>query len=614
MNYRSRINVVNFNNDFFKTAPAIVNADLNLSGFSPLELAYGNDLHQETVSHNSQGGYVKVRFLPNDKDEDGKNGWKEMARNEMLESINSLLASGYSYRDICILVRRKTEGNEIADFLYGNNIEEVISPDSLLISASPKIQFLINVIRFLNNSKDVIARSEIIYFYQRFLASKIEEDWHSVFVDHQKAKQRKSKKQDEVLFEGLEDNIFNKILPEKFTSNLSYLSKLPLYELVEQLISIFGLNKVPDAYIQCFQDLILECTVKINTSIDGFLQWWDTAKKAQETSVNVPENKDAIRIMTIHSSKGLQFPVVILPYCEWPLKPKANETLWMQTEGSVFDKIGEIAVQSSARLLETFFQKEYELELSQTVIDNLNLLYVAFTRAEHKLFAYTPADTESDLNTISKLMFRTCVSMNESFDRSTFETGQPELKHEKKIKPVKVLPGYLESYPSNRWQERLALTSHATDLADLLENKKISKINYGILVHSILAAVNELDEIDSVVEKIVFEGLISSEERLNLREEIKSVLEVEEIRELFDKSYTVLAERELILPTGEILRPDRVIIKNNKAVVIDFKTGKREKKHEKQVKEYADVLRKMKYTDVESKVIYLSERAVENIS
>src|SRR4029078_9364389 len=138
----------------------------------------------------------------------------------------------------------------------------------------------------------------------------------------------------------------------------------------------------------------------------------------------VPENKDAIRIMTIHSSKGLQFPVVILPYCEWPLKPTANETLWMQTEGSVCDKIGEIAVQSSARLLETFFQKEYELELSQTVIDNLNLLYVAFTRAEHKLFAYTPADNESDLNTISKLIFRTCATMNESFDRLTFETGQ----------------------------------------------------------------------------------------------------------------------------------------------------------------------------------------------
>jgi ATP-dependent helicase/nuclease subunit A len=614
INYRSRLNVVNFNNTFFKSAPSIVNDDLSLTGFGPLELAYGTDLHQETVSNNAEGGYVKIRFLPNEKDDEGNSVWKETAKKEMLENIRTLLASGYAYRDICILVRRNSEGNDIADFLYDNKIEEVISADSLLISVSPKIQFLINVIRFLNNSRDVIARSEIIYYYQRFLSRTNEPDWHSVFVDFEKTEKRRKKKDpNEVLFEGLEDNLFNRILPEPFTSNLGYLAKLPLYELVEQLISIFGLNHTPDAYVQCFQDLILECTVKINTSIDGFLQWWDNSNRARDASVNVPENKDAIRIMTIHSSKGLQFPVVMIPFAEWQLKPKPNETLWMRTKGSKFDKIGEVAVASSSRLLETFFQEQYELELSQTIVDNLNLLYVAFTRAEEKLFVFSPADNENELNTVSKLIFRTCSGIKPEFDRMTFEEGTHELRHEQKIKKVKVVPGYLESYPSNRWQDRLSLTSHAQDLADLIEHKKISKINYGILVHSILAAVKELDEIDPVIEKIVYDGLISEEEKKNLADEIKAVLEVDEIRELFDKSYTALAERELILPTGEILRPDRVVIRDNKAIVVDFKTGKREKKHETQVKQYADVLRQMNYAQVNSKVIYLSEREIENV-
>ncbi len=612
MNYRSRLNIVEFNNSFFTNAPEIVNADLSLSGFSPLSLAYSSDLKQQTVENNLSGGYVKIKFVPTEKDDEG-NGWKLKAQYELTETITSLLASGYSYRDICILVRKNTEGNEIAGYLYENGIEEVISADSLLIAASPKIQFLIHIIRFLNNNNDTIARSEIIYYYSRYLKPGNDTDWHSVFSDHHKRDKRQEKKSaTEKLFEGLEDNVFNRILPERFTSNLSYLAKLPLYELVEQLISIFGLNQKPDAYIQCFQDLILECSVKINSSLDGFIQWWDSAKKAKDASVNVPENKDAIRIMTIHSSKGLQFPIVIIPYAEWKLKPKANETLWVKSEGSRFDEIGEIAVNTSAKLKETYFQKDYENEVSNTVVDNLNLLYVAFTRAEEKLFVFAPADNETELNSVSKLIFRTCMQLNPSFDKETFETGQEDFRSENKAKEIKIIPEFLQTYPSNRWQERLSLSSHAADLTELID-KQISRINYGILVHSILAAIAKTDEIDSAIEGIVFEGLISAGDKIKLKEEIRQILSVSEISELFDSSYTVMAEREIILPTGETLRPDRVIVKDNSAIVIDFKTGKREKKHQKQVKDYAEVLKKMKYTNVSSKLVYLAERAVEEV-
>ena len=157
------------------------------------------------------------------------------------------------------------------------------------------------------------------------------------------------------------------------------------------------------------------------------------------------------------------------------------------------------------------------------------------------------------------------------------------------------------------------MTSHAADLTELIDNRQISKINYGILVHSILAQIKSLDEVEASIENIVFEGLISTAEKLKLKEEIREVLNVTEIRELFDHSYFALAEREIILPGGEILRPDRVIIKDNKAIVIDFKTGKREKRHHKQIKDYADVLRMMKYSEVETKIVYIAERAVESV-
>ena len=141
-------------------------------------------------------------------------------------------------------------------------------------------------------------------------------------------------------------------------------------------------------------------------------------------------------------------------------------------------------------------------------------------------------------------------------------------------------------------------------------NLKISKINYGILVHAVLAGIQNVDEVEIAIDKIVFDGLIGIEEKNQLKKEIKEVLEVSEIKRFFDKDFSVKAERELILPDGNVLRPDRVIVKDNIATVIDFKTGRREKKHEEQIGKYVDILRNMNYKKVEGKIVYLAERII----
>ena len=621
INYRSKKNIVEFNNNFFKNAPILANEGVGMNNFVPLSLAYGIDLLQKTFQKNDSGGYVNIQFLKKEiKEEENESGWKNKAFTEMLYSIKDLLNKGYQYKDICILVRKNTDGNDLANRLFQNGIEEVISPDSLLIKSSPRISFIINIFRFLSDNRNTISRSEIIYYYRRYILKNIDDNWHQLFEDHKKSGLKKktktasSKAKPQPLFEGLEENAFNQYLPESFTSYISTLGKLPIYELGEQIIRIFNLNAIQDSYIQRLLDLILEYTSKSNSSLEGFLNFWDTSRKAKNCSVIVPGNTNAIKIMTIHSSKGLQFPVVMMPYTEWPLLPKSNEIKWMNTDNTPYEDLGKTAVLTSARLRETYFCEEYINEINQTVIDNLNLLYVAFTRAEDKLFVSCLEDNEKDLNSISKLIFRTCKIINPEFNNGVFENGKNENREQDpgKIKS-KIITTQLSHYPTSAWQEKMSLTTHSVNLLALLNEKQMSKINYGILVHAVLAGINRESEINSTIDTIIFDGLINQEDKKWLKNEIAEVMAVPEIKAFYDESYEVLSERDLILMDGEVLRPDRVIIRDNNATVIDFKTGKREKKHLDQVIRYAEILRTMNYTSVNAKIIYLAERLVIDV-
>ena len=618
-NFRSKKTIVEFNNDFFTHAPQLANKEIDMKDFPSLITAYNSDLLQKTSDKNNSGGYVKINFIKNDdvqEEDEEKSGWKKSAFNEMLSSINDLLKKGYEYRNICILVRKNNDGNEIANLLFQNGIEEVISPDSLLITASPKINFLINIFRFLSDNKNSIARSEIIYYYRSYLTQGIEENWHDLFSDHRKSglKKKNHPSKIQTLFEGLEENTFNSILPDAFTSQISSLGKLPVYELCEQISAIFNLNNSQDAYTQRFLDLVLEYSINSNSSLEGFLQWWDTASNVSKCSVIIPENTNAIRIMTIHSAKGLQFPVVMMPFTEWSLLPKSNELKWMNLKGTPFEELGTVAITTSARLKETYFSEEYENEINQTVIDNLNLLYVAFTRAEEKLFITCPAGNENILNSVSKLIYKTCKNIFPEFDGFVFEKG--DNSHRGNVpdkKNTKIITQQLASYKVSGWQEKMSLKTHSGDLLEMFDAKHLTKINYGIIIHSILAGIQKTTEIDSVIDKIVFEGLITREEKKQLKIEIASVLSIPEIASFFDEGYTVLAEREILLPNGEVLRPDRVIIKDDHAIVIDFKTGRRETKHETQVRNYSEILKTMNYKSVEGKIVYLSERQIASV-
>ena len=272
---------------------------------------------------------------------------------------------------------------------------------------------------------------------------------------------------------------------------------------------------------------------------------------------------------------------------------------------------------SSKKLLDTSFDKYYKEEITNAVIDNINLLYVAFTRAEEQLYVFTPADKGKDLNTTGKLINRVIqrnIGWKEnSTEENNFSFGQSSsyVKKEKKRKDTGIT---LSSYPSNRWNDRISITSHAVDLIELLQSPGSSKINYGILVHKILSEINSKDEIEKTISKYYFEGLFSVEEKKNLEEKIRDLFLLPEVSYFFSNEWAVKSEREIILPGGEIVRPDRVLIKGNKAIIIDFKTGKELPSHEKQVTQYAGVLSLMNYTDIEKYLVYVNEKKVKRVN
>ncbi|MCX6291855.1 MAG: UvrD-helicase domain-containing protein, partial [Bacteroidetes bacterium] len=321
-NYRSKRVIVEFNNSFFSKVPEVINHELETGEDSLLHLVYSPELKQEFAEKNNSGGTVDMRFFSDDKEGECEEPlkWKQKSLDKMLEVIHDLFSRNYSLRDIAILVRKNHEGNEVADFLFDHGITKILSPDSLLLSRSPVVQFLVNTFRFLADNNNQVARSEVLYYFSVYLSSEPVQDLHPVFSDIRSLQsKRKKTTSSHTLFDikNFDDTAFNRILPRDFTNHLLYLGKLPVYELSEQLVRIFGLNHQPDAYIQRFQDLVLEYAAKNNSSLTGFLEWWDESDSVKNCSVTIPENEDAIRIMTVHKSKGLQFPVVIMPFADW---------------------------------------------------------------------------------------------------------------------------------------------------------------------------------------------------------------------------------------------------------------------------------------------------------
>ncbi|MFM7216913.1 MAG: UvrD-helicase domain-containing protein, partial [Bacteroidota bacterium] len=607
-NYRSKKAIVDFNNAIFKRVCDVIATIEGLNDLSTLRLAYGKDVEQLVAEKNGKGGYVEVRFIEQEK----KVSPSEKAELQLtLETIQDLLSRGYRYRDITILVRKKKEGNQVAKFLFDNGINKVISPDSLLIEGSSKVRFIINLFRLLADPGNAVARSQALHYYM--IAQGGEHiDLNTLF--EQSLKWRKGGKKNDRSGPGSKsETVFQSKMPAEFVSSMAGLAKMPVYEISEQLVRIFRLGDPPDAFVQRFQDLVLEFNSRQHASLQSFLQWWDSNEKVREKSVVIPENEDAIRIMTIHRSKGLQFPAVIMPFVGWDILPKSNEIVWLSSAEPPYSALGKVGIRANKELSESYFHADWNTEQTNSIIDNLNLLYVAFTRPEQELYLFAPATSAAakkneQVSRTNHLLERTLAAAGiVAQPDGVIRCGEKTADH----MPATHTTGsdMLTEYPVHRWQDKIRVSSRTRKLADLLAEKSTDKARYGVLVHDLLATIKTLDDVDGALERIAFDGLLPDSEKEQLKKIVLEISEHPSIRPFFETDWEIRREVEILTPAAQTLRPDRTLTKGDQAVIVDFKTGAPDEKHKNQLNEYGSLLSEMGYASVRKYLVYFQDGA-----
>lgn len=592
-NYRSKKNIVEFNNDFFSTSLNLLKSHIEYGDENLIDIAYKKEeLNQLVSDKNNNGGYSEIKFFGNDQiknfETKGEENlkWKDLSLNYLLVTINKSLEDGFQLKDMAILVRRNTEGNEIANFLFQNGIEKVVSPDSLLIKSSPRIRILLSILRYIANNKNYVARSHILYYLSKnnFVENNL--PLHDFFTNSGISKERTT----------------------EFLKEIKSLEILPLYETAENLVRKLRFDKSPDAYLQRFLDLILDFSIKNGSDVNAFLLWFDENNQQEKTSLVVPEDENAVTIMTIHKAKGLQFPVVIIPFAEWDMVPHKNALMWIENYDAAMPVL---AVKASQNLKETDFKNDYLKECALTYLDNLNLLYVAFTRPEVRLhiFSCMPKNSGSITKT-SQLIFN-YVSSKAEFDNTTltYTTGSKSANAVNLLSTEETT--MLTTFVSNPWSNKLKIKLKKKRKTE--NSESLNKTLLGTAIHQAFSELNNASDLPKVINKLKEQGICPENEVNELNSSINYFLQNPFIADWYNGDWQIISEQELLLPDGEILRPDRVMVKNNKAIIVDYKTGTKEVNHHKQLNQYGKSLLDAGYFEVKKYLLYLQHKELVEV-
>jgi ATP-dependent helicase/nuclease subunit A len=605
-NWRSCTDIIRFNNRLFTIIPGQIDEILD-GGSGPVSFA---KLYSEAVQIDAgkrKGGYVRFEFIENSKE----SSWQETVLKKLPDVIGNFLNKGYKPSDIGIIVRDGREGSMVLKTLIDyNNLPSdqrnspdfrVVSNDSLLLANAPVLNFVIAVLSVVNDPSDVISRAMMIRF---FLLSAGDSRADTVSL---------------VSSELINES--GKYFPLGYEAFLENIRHLPLFEATEGIIKFFGLGKsswnVP--YLNTFQDHVLNYSGARNNDISSFLEWWETT--GSRKSVVLPDNQDAARILTIHKSKGLEFKIVILPFISWNLDhiPSKQPILWAKPSSQPYNKLGIVPVRYSKELLETYFASDYIEERYSVFIDNINLLYVAFTRAKEALYGFSVNNPRVE-NSVASIL-RNAISLkpseNQSMDinLSRFydpETGVFELGSitENIRETIKAKGREHSEYHVSHETESLRLKLHGENFFAKEASEQRRKINYGKVMHELFEGIDIPADVSPAVRKLVLEGKITEAEADAAENRINLLIASPDIADWFSAENKIYKEAGILLPSGSVRRPDRIIFRNGKTIIIDFKFGEQNPHYKKQINQYRNLLSDMGYNEIEAYIWYVDTNLV----
>jgi ATP-dependent exoDNAse (exonuclease V) beta subunit len=365
---------------------------------------------------------------------------------------------------------------------------------------------------------------------------------------------------------------------------------------------------VGNAYVQYFLDIVLERDIRNQAGISDFLNYWD--KNADKFSIPSPEGTNAVRIMTIHKSKGLEFPVVIFPFAEEDYNRKPKSKLWLNAEEQTFG-LPKVLIDNS-KAIEGFGDEAsevYNQKKQEELLDNINVLYVALTRAEEQLFIISSMNLDKEQNprknNMSSFFINYLISEN-VFDENQLEYefgAKSKLsKTEKHIDSSKTIPVVSEVLnPKNikiAQRESLMWGTHQQE-----------SIEYGNVVHEILSFVKIKTDVDLAITKAIENGLITTNQKNAVENSIQEIVNHTDLQNCFSGDIEVLNEQTIIQKEGKTIKPDRMVINKNKEVhLLDYKTGSHQPKYKLQLENYQTAIEKMGYKVVKKSLIYIGEQ------
>ena len=613
-NYRSSSEVIEFNNKLYVEVPKLVDEQLKQQ-----EVIDGNylqgiyaDSEQGVGRKDAKKGYVRVEYFEDDE-EDKELKWREKSMNRMVEKMRDLGEFG----EMAVLVRKNKEAQMVAERLRREEIP-FYSSEALCVADDVAVRFIVAVLEYLMQPYEQLYRANMVALHREVCEGRM--------VDAEDYELMSYRGED---YGDWERRLLG---DEKIAERFARVKYLSLMQMIESLIDVFELDRVESGvhgiYLQSFLDKVQNYAIDGTLDIRSLLEYW--AQQGKKTFVAMPEGGDAVRIITIHKSKGLEFGIVFIPFMNWKFGLSGHDNIQLATtaekrrENHLFvDEIGVVPIntRSSKKLLNSEFKDDVVEEFMASVLDVLNELYVATTRASSQLYlhcAYPEAKdlkkNSDEINDIAVWDVISRVLSGGESEMEVYEVGEPSVaSHSEKLDELDVkiveLKRNQELQPT---EEELAKRAelrytYSEDTEDVRR--------YGILMHKLFERIVELDDVARAIEWLEREG----EDVGELRSEVDEIIAIDGVAEFFDSKWRVMNEAEIFDgANGRVYRPDRVMIdgEKNEVIVVDYKFGEYtdelHQKYSRQVGRYVRLIKEMGY-DARGYILYAKERKLIQI-
>lgn len=600
-NRRSEEEIIRFNNDFFTEATSVLNQhhrEDQPTDCIPLLEAY-KDVCQKFPDDREGGkGYVKVCFP---EETDGMT-YEEATLQALAKEVETLTNQGIQPKDIAILVRKNKFIPLIANYFESVLPHiSIVSNEAYRLDASPALLTLIQAIRVLTRPDDLIARA------------------HLAVLCHSG--------EQAFLWNKLNKKDLNILLPDEFAQNIQTLRTLPLYELLEKLVAIFNLQhqKGQAAYLMTFFDAVTEYQQNGAADYDNFLRQWDERLHFK----TIPSgNVDGIRIFSIHNSKGLEFHTVLIPFCNWQMEnERPNQTVWCTTSEEPYNHFDLLPIRYGNDMNLSTYHDAFLKERLELWVDNLNILYVAFTRATANLIVF--GQKKSRTFSISTLLQESLAKLNPNFEIDTpYERGTlclPQAKAERTVTNLLIQRASNRDvcFESNNCPLEFRQSNRSAKFiqGNTESNRQELYLQQGRLLHYIFSALHTANDVEPLLRQMEMDGLFSNSLSMNdIRRIVTHALNHPQGRQWFTPQWELLNERAIICHTHEkedilLRRPDRVMLSpdRKKVIVVDFKFGIPRPQYTRQVNEYMQLLHRMGYPEIQGYLWYVYTGKIEEV-